>query len=237
MKAYGFIFAREGSKGIPNKNTSPLCGKPLIAHAIETGMATGRLEKVIVSTDSEQIADIAKQYGALVPFLRPAHLATDTANEWLAWQHAVQFLMDAGEDFDTFVSLPATAPLRTVSDVLRCLALFEQGDCDLVLTYANAHRSPHFNMLSVDENAFARIAVPLEKTPIRRQDAPLVYDATTVAYISCPRHILNARGLWDGKVKGVKVDTVNALDIDEPIDLEMAEFFMRKRLGDMHAKD
>ena len=85
MKIYGFVFARGGSKGVPHKNIRPLCGKPLIAYAIEAGLASGCVEKMIVSTDNEAIAKVAQEYGAEVPFLRPAELAADNSPEWLAF--------------------------------------------------------------------------------------------------------------------------------------------------------
>ena len=89
MKIYGFVFARGGSKGVPHKNIRPLCGKPLIAYAIEAGLASGCVEKMIVSTDNEAIAKVAQEYGAEVPFLRPAELAADNSPECLATRRSL----------------------------------------------------------------------------------------------------------------------------------------------------
>ena len=89
MKTVAYIFAREGSKGLPGKNLRPLCGKPLIAWSIEHALAVKRIDQVIVSTDSEEIAKIAAKFGADVPFMRPKELAQDHTPEWLAWQHAL----------------------------------------------------------------------------------------------------------------------------------------------------
>src|SRR5687767_5970077 len=88
----GFIFARGGSKGIPRKNIRLLGGKPLIAYSIEAARASRFIERVIVSTDDPEIAKVAQQYGAEIPFIRPAELAQDNSPEWLAWQHAVRSL-------------------------------------------------------------------------------------------------------------------------------------------------
>ena len=114
MNITGFIFARGGSKGVPRKNVRSLCGKPLIAHAIDAALGSRFIQRVVVSTDDPEIADVARRYGADVPFLRPAELATDTAAEWLCWRHAIQFVnAEAGRlPLDLFVSVPATAPLR-----------------------------------------------------------------------------------------------------------------------------
>ena len=230
MKAYGFIFARGGSKGLPGKNIKPLCGKPLIAHSIEAGLASKCLEKIIVSTDSEEIASAARQYRAEVPFMRPAELAADTSPEWLAWRHAVNYMFDSGDKFDVMVSIPATAPLRLPSDINRCVEVFLGGDCDVVITCAEAHRNPHFNMISLDEKNGAHVAFPLDPPPARRQDVPGYYDVTTVAYVTSPEYVLSHDSIWGGRVKAVAVDKINAVDIDDMTDFEIAEFFMRKRL-------
>lgn len=230
MKSYGFIFARGGSKGVPKKNIKLLCGKPLIAYAIEAGLQSGILEKIIVSTDSEEIAAVAREYGAQTPFLRPAELASDTAAEMLAWRHAVSFLAEHGETFDTFVSIPATAPLRTPEDVRRCVAVFEQGDCDFVITCAKANHYPPFNIITLDAGGYADISMRLDPPPVRRQDVPRYFVITPVAYVTTPRYIENNLSLWNGRVKAVEVSRDRAIDIDEALDFEMAEFFMKKRL-------
>src|SRR5437764_323228 len=92
VRAIAFIFARGGSKGVPGKNIKPLGGKPLIAHAIDVARATPGIETVIVSTDDPAIADVARRFGAEVPFVRPAELAQDKSSEWLAWRHAIEWV-------------------------------------------------------------------------------------------------------------------------------------------------
>ena len=229
MKTYGFIFARGGSKGLPGKNIKLLCGKPLLAHAIEVGLASRCLEKIIVSTNNEEIARVARQYGAEVPFMRPAELAEDTSPEFLAWRHAINFMFDIGDKFDVMVSIPATAPLRQPSDISRCVEMFGRGDCDMVITCTESHRNPHFNMVSLDENSCAHVAFPLSPPPTRRQDAPQYYDMTTVAYVTSPEYVLSDNAA-NKRIKAVIVDKINAIDIDDMTDFEIAELFMRKRL-------
>ena len=92
MNAVGFIFARGGSKGLPGKNIRPLAGKPLIAWAIDCAKSVQRIRRIIVSTDSDEIANVALKYGAEVPFMRPADLAEDNSSEWMAWIHALNYL-------------------------------------------------------------------------------------------------------------------------------------------------
>lgn len=229
MKRYGFVFARSGSKGVPGKNIRMLEGKPLLAHAIEAGLATGLLNDIVVSTDSAEIASVAREYGARTPFLRPTELARDDSSEWLAWQHAVSWLHEHGEPFDVFVSLPATAPLRTPNDVMTCIRMFEEGGCDLVVTCTPAQRHPMFNMYRVDNTGYAHIYVPTDPPIIRRQDAPPAFDGTTMVYVSSPHYILEQSSLWAGKVKAVAFPRERALDIDDELDFRIAEMLLSER--------
>jgi len=224
MRRYGFIFARGGSKGIPGKNIRPLGGIPLIGHAIKAGQDSGLLDRIIVSTDDEAIADTARQLGAEVPFMRPAELAQDTSPEWLAWRHAV----DAVDDFDLFVSLPCTAPMRNGDDVRRCIETFEAGNCDVVITAREAERHPSFNMITVDDAGYAAIAMPSDTDIVRRQDAPTVFDMTTVCYVTTPDFIRQNNGVFQGKVKMVKIPPERAVDIDTELDFDFAEFLMER---------
>lgn len=224
MKIFGFIFARGGSKGVPGKNIKPLGGTPLIGHAINAARECGMIDRIFVSTDDEEIARVAKECGAEVPFIRPAELAQDASPEWLAWRHAVENV----EDFDVFVSLPCTSPLRNGNDVKRCIDLYLEGDCDMVVTMREAERHPSFNMVTLDENGYANIAMPLDNTITRRQDAPKIYDMTTVAYVSNPDFIMNHTGVFHGRVKAVEVPAERAVDIDTELDFAFAEFLMER---------
>lgn len=226
-----FIFARGGSKGLPGKNIKPLAGKPLIAHAIATARACPRLETVIVSTDDPAIAAVAREHGAEVPFMRPAHLAQDNSPEWLAWQHAIDWFQRERGDFDSFVSLPPTSPFRAVADVEACLdRLHDQPDTDIVITVRAAERSPWFNMVRLDPDGIARLVIAPNQGIARRQDAPPVYDITTVAYVARPAFVLSADRLFAGRVRTVQVPPERALDIDTPWDFRLAECIARWNL-------
>ncbi|MGX9365351.1 acylneuraminate cytidylyltransferase family protein [Desulfoplanes sp. PS50] len=224
LKTWGFIFARGGSKGVPGKNIKSLAGKPLIAHAIETGLKSGVLERIIVSTDDQRIADVALEYGAEVPFLRPRELAGDTSAEWDAWRHAISSL----PPFDVFVSLPATAPLRAPEDIVACIEMYKQNSCDAVITCRPAARHPSFNMISLDNENKASLLMPLSENVFRRQDAPAAYDMTTVAYVVDPEFIMSKRSLFEGVVRAVVIPEERALDIDTPLDFKFAEFLIAR---------
>ena len=224
-----FIFARGGSKGVPRKNLRMLGGKPLIAHSIECAIACPSLGKVTVSTEDAEIADISKAWGADVPFMRPADLATDTASEWDAWRHAIAWFAGKDDPFDIFVSLPATSPLREVSDVEACLAkLLNNPEADAVIAVKEAERSPFFNMVKLDEHGYASL-VSSGLTVQRRQDAPKVFDITTVAYAVRTKFIMNSKGLIPSKLLTVMVPPERALDIDVPYDFLLAELLVDHR--------
>jgi CMP-N-acetylneuraminic acid synthetase len=228
MRTFAFIFARGGSKGVPGKNIKEICGKPLIAYPIEIAKEIESIEKIFVSTEDDNIATVAKEFGAdIIP--RPHDLAQDDSPEWLAWQHAVKWLEEKGESFDIFVSLPTTSPLRNKKDITQCLATLDDKT-DIVVGVSEATRSPYFNMVRKDYNGFLKVFLEDDNKYTRRQETPAIYDMTTVAYVSRSEFIRNATGIFDGKVKGVNIPSERALDIDTELDFEIAEFLMDKVL-------
>lgn len=230
MKVVALICARGGSKGLPGKNIRPLAGQPLIAWAIVQARAVKRIGRVIVSTDSEEIAAAAREAGAEVPFLRPAELAQDNSPEWLVWRHALNYLMESDGAYpDALIVVPATAPLRAVEDLERCLDEYEKGGADMVITVTDAHRSPYFNMVKVHEDGTVGLVIPSEEAIFRRQDAPVVYDVTTVAYVARPGFVVTQNGVFEGSVRHVHIPAERALDIDTPLDFSIAECLMSSR--------
>ena len=228
LKTCAFIFARGGSKGLPGKNILPLAGTPLVGHAVNIAKSMSNIDLVFVSTDSEEIAKVATDYSALV-IERPARLASDTAPEWLAWQHAIDYVVSQYSEFDCFLSLPATAPLRQQQDVQKCLQRFSVGDVDAVLTVTEASRSPWFNMVKRNPDGTINLVITDDKhKPIRRQDMPICYDLTTVAYACRPKFILEASSLWDGIVTSIEVPIERAIDIDTSFDFAIARYLMEE---------
>jgi CMP-N-acetylneuraminic acid synthetase len=227
MKVVALICARGGSKGLPGKNIRLLAGKPLIAWAIDQARAVERIGRVIVSTDSEQIAAVAREAGAEVPFLRPAELAQDSSPEWLVWRHALNYLKESDGTYpDALIVIPATAPLRAVSDLEHCLEEYEKGGADVVITVTDAHRSPYFNMVKLLPDGAVSLVIPPEDSITRRQDAPVVYDMTTVAYVAMPEFVMTRNGTFEGRVRHVHVPAERALDIDTLLDFRIAECLM-----------
>lgn len=225
-----FIFARGGSKGLPGKNLMELGGIPLIGHSIQIGLSCPKIDRVILSTDDPEIAEVAKSLGAEIPFLRPPELATDDAPEWLAWRHALDFMNTANPDkpVSTFISLPCTAPLRSVGDVNACIERFEIGDVDSVITISEAQRNPFFNMVKMGKNGQVEIAVKSSDIIFRRQDAPELFDITTIAYVCAPDFIQNSEGLFSGKVGAVMVPRERSIDIDTQLDFDIATYLINR---------
>lgn len=227
MKVVALICARGGSKGLRGKNIRPLAGRPLITWAIQQALGVDRVGRVIVSTDSQEIATVAREVGAEVPFLRPAELATDDSPEWLVWRHAIDYLRKSdGSAPDALLVVPPTAPLREVSDLDRCLDAFENTGADVVITVTDAHRSPYFNMVTVQPDGAVRVVIPPNAIIARRQEAPAVYDMTTVAYVAKPSFVTERNGVFDGRVASVHIPPERAIDIDSLLDFRIAECLM-----------
>ena len=230
MNTVAIIFARGGSKGLPGKNIRPLAGKPLIAWSIEQARSVSRIDRVIVSTDSDEIAAVALQYGAEVPFIRPKELAQDNSPEWLAWRHALTYLSETmGNMPNIMVSVPPTAPLRLSVDIENCLDAFEKGGIDIVISVTDAHRSPYFNMVKTKKDGTVELVNPPRSVVARRQDVPLVYDITTVCYVAKPTFVMTHNTIFEGQVKAVHVPIERAIDIDTLLDFHIAESLLTLR--------
>ena len=226
MRNFAFIFARGGSKGLPGKNIKPLAGKPLLQYSIDTALASDLIEQVFVSTDDQAIAQVAIEGGAIL-IERPAELATDQSPEWLSWRHAVEWATEHYGSFDGFVSLPATSPLRSQEDVEAAILKRQAETADICIAVTPASRSPYFNMVKYNEAGFVELVNQPEGEVSRRQDAPKVFDITTVVYATTPQFVLNNYGLFSGKVASIEVPKARAVDIDDIYDFRLAEAIIK----------
>lgn len=227
-----FIFARGGSKGLPGKNIREIAGRPLICWSIDAARDSGRFSRIIVSTDSPEIADVARGCGAEVPYLRPSHLAEDSSPEVESWRHAIsEYREIVGHLPPLFVSLPTTSPTRSVADVHAALDLAFDRSPDLVVAVTPSHRSPFFNVLVEDGDHLRLFDSSVKVT--RRQDAPSTWDLTTVIYVARPEHVLTCDRLLDGTTMGVVVPKERAVDIDDEWDFALAEAILARRSNQM----
>ena len=219
-KTYCFIFARAGSKGLPNKNVRLLAGKPLLSYPIHLAKTLPFIEKIFVSTDSSDAMDIAKKNDVIV-IPRPEELASDNANEFGAWKHAIKWVIDNVGHFDNFVSLPCTAPLRTKTSVSQCFETFNHKN-SFVVSVTRTKYNPFFNLVKRDkQDSSINLLSPSKIT--RRQDAPEIFCITPIAYIAKQEEIMQRKNFWDGKIVGVEVPSDIATDIDDLNDFLLAE--------------
>lgn len=225
----GTICARGGSKGVSRKNIRPLHGKPLIYYTIECARSCPELDRTVISTDDEEFAQIAREYGAEVPFMRPAHLAQDTSSKWDVFRHVVETLeAQDNRRVDILVDLDTGVPLRKPEDITECIhTMLADDEVDVVVTAYVPDRNPYFNMVEVNAEGYARVSKPMEKAITRRQDAPQVYGLSPAAY-AIRRDALWKYDHWaHSKMKICLMPHERAVDIDTELDFRFVEFLMK----------
>lgn len=238
MKILCVISARGGSQGVPGKNVRPMLGRPLIARAIDCARAAPEIEFVDVSTDSPQIADVARTAGARVAFMRPEHLARSDSGKFQVWQHALDACEQAyGQRYDLYVDLDCTNPLIETSDVSASIARFrglraEGRAVDAVFTVAAARRNPYFNLVEPDASGALRMSKSMGPTVLSRQKAPPVYEHVAGVYVLDTAYLRRASHLLDGQAFGYEVPDHKAMDVDSELDFELIEFLLRRREAD-----
>ena len=224
------IFARGGSKGVPNKNLRIVAGKSLLQRAVEHALSIKDVTDVYCSTDSSQIADEALKYGALVPWLRPSELAQDTSKEWDSWCHLVKWL-NAKEIYPTYlVTVPTVSPLRSLEDLNACVDLALSSKADVVMAVSEANRNPWFNIVTINQETKQVRLVNEPKTKIyNRQAAPVVYDVSTVTFVIKCEFLLKSRSIYDGETRALVLPRSHCIDIDTEDDIEYADYLLKKR--------
>ena len=223
------ICARGGSKGVKNKNIKELNDKPLIAYTIEQAKASGLFDHIVISTDSDDIARVAKVYGAEVFFKRSPEMASDTAGKLDVIKDA--FMRSESyyqKQYDYLVDLDATAPLRSVEDIKNSFAQFLKENNDNLITAMPSRRSPYFNLVEVSNNGKVTLSKKLDNSIVRRQDAPKSYDMNASIYIWKRDIILNEKTLFLDKTGLYVMPEERSIDIDTELDFEFVEFLMRK---------
>ena len=215
---------------MPNKNLRELHGRPLMAYTIEQALESGLFAHVVVSTDSEEIAETAKTFGAEAWFLRPAELAADEAPKLPAIRHA---LLEAeqhyGQEFDVLVDLDATSPLRIVEDIIRAFEQFIAEKADILITGCLARKNPYFNMVERVDDRIQKVK-QLDKPPVRRQDAPKVYDMNASIYIWKREALLGYDTLFVDKTSLYVMPEERSVDIDTELDWDFVEFIIKNRI-------
>ena len=225
------IGARGGSQGLPGKNIKDLLGKPLIAWTIETALKTPEIDKVIVSTDSKEIASIARDFGAETPFERPEFLSGPEVGKFDVWKHALESSEKYyNEEYDLFVDLDCTNPLRDSADISNTIKQLRDSvarGVDTVFTICEARKNPYFNMVEKSNDGSLHMSKTLGPTVIRRQSAPLVYEHVASIYAMLPKHIKTKNHLLSGHAEGYDIGFEKSFDVDSDFDFKLVEYFMK----------
>ena len=224
----GIVPARAGSKGLPRKNIAPLCGKPLIAWSIEAGLRSQYIDLVIVSTDSNKIAGIAAEYGASVPFIRPAELATDETPTIDVVIHALEYLNNQRKQrFDYTVLLEPTSPLRDEADIDRAIKQLVDnvGASSLVGISRTEAQNPAF-LVCLSENNFLIGLDQSEIKPVRRQEIRDVYFLEGSIYVSDTKTLIARKTFCHQETLGCIFPKWKSLEVDDLEDLLMVEALM-----------
>ncbi len=225
LRVVGIITARGGSKGVPRKNLAQLSGRSLLSYTAQSALSAGRLSRVIVSTDDQEIADEAGRCGLDVPFRRPSELAMDNTPTLPVLQHAVRWLEEHDDDaYDAVCLLQPTHPFRRGEDIDRCIELLQDSGADAVVTIARVpdEYNPHWTYF-MDSGGRLNLSTG-ETAPIpRRQDLPPAYHREGSVYVTRRDVLINDNSLYGQRLMGLLVDADERVNIDSPADLEQAK--------------
>lgn len=230
--ALAVIPARGGSKGLPGKNIRPLCGKPLIAWTIEQALQSGVFDTVAVSTDSEEIANIAASYGAAVPFLRPAELATDTATSVDAVLHALDFYREQEQTFEYVALLEPTSPLRKQGQLKEMMdALVAANDAEALVSVGEVHMEHPYIVKSINEQGYLVPFVSESTRVTRRQDLLKAFFPYGVIYALKVECLRREKTFYPAKTIPFFIERWQNYEIDDFWDFVCIEAIFEKQKG------
>ncbi|MBR2762578.1 MAG: acylneuraminate cytidylyltransferase family protein [Solobacterium sp.] len=228
MKNIAVIPARSGSKGLPNKNIRLLAGKPLLVYSVEAARASGLFDTVMVSTDSEEYAEIARSAGAEVPFLRSEEMSSDHAGSWEAVEEVLDNYRRLGKEFDTVTLLQPTSPLRTAEDIRNAFAIMEEKNANAVITVCETEHSPlQCDVLPKDHCMDQFVSKSARDQ--RRQDMDTYYRVNGAVYLVKTEYLLEDHDICRNQSYALVMDRRRSVDIDDEIDFKLAEVLLADR--------
>jgi CMP-N-acetylneuraminic acid synthetase len=223
------IPARGGSKSVPNKNITPVGGKPLIAWTIEAALACPAVDRVLVTTDSPSISSVAAACGADVPFLRPDFLAGDAAPSIDAVLHALEWVAEHEKYYpDIVVALQPTSPLRTAADIASAIGLARDSDVQSVVSLTEAAQHPHW-MNVIDGSGYVRDFLPGVAAAACRQDLPVVYAQNGAISLARRLPLLEYRTWFMPRTRGYIMPVDRSIDVDTEWDLRLADLILKNQ--------
>ncbi|WP_143315073.1 acylneuraminate cytidylyltransferase family protein [Clostridium sp. HBUAS56017] len=224
-KILAIIPARSGSKGLRNKNIKLLNGKPLMAYTIEAAKKSNIFDKIVVSTDSEEYADIAKSYGASIPFIRPQFLSGDEVSTEDVIVNLLSYYESIGEKFQYFMLLQPTSPLRSSKDILKSLELLMEKSADAVISVCQCDYSPLLMTKLDGDTRLDGFLKGIKK--VRRQDLELYYRINGAIYLCNVKYYLRYRDFYKQNCFAYKMDKYNSIDIDDIYQFKLAELLLK----------
>ncbi len=225
------ILARGGSKGVKNKNIKLMNGLPLIAHSIIQAQKTNLFSSIIVSSDSDDILNIARDFKVDHLIKRPHELADDNAPKIPAIQHAVlETEKKINTKFDYIIDLDPTSPLRNVEDIINAFNMLLNENATNIITACPSRKSPYFNMVKINNENVATLPIQLDQNIFRRQDSPKVYDMNASIYIWSSESLFRSKNLWQERTKLYVMPEERSIDIDTELDFEIVDLLLRKKI-------
>lgn len=222
------ICIRGGSKGVPKKNIRMVNGHPLLFYTIDCARKASGLDDLVVSSDSDEMLEIAQQLGVEKVIKRPDHLASDTASKWDVFIHLVEaYEAQTGNTVDYLVDLDVTVPLRKPEHIEGAIKMMLDNDTDVVITGYEPERNPYFNMMELSDGKYATMVKKTEKPIVRRQDAPVVYSLTPAVYVVKKAALYQFKHWSEARCMIYEIPRQNAVDIDTEFDLRLVEFLMQ----------
>lgn len=224
------ICIRGGSKGVPKKNIRMVNGNPLLFYTIDCAQKAKGLDDLVISSDSDEMLQIAQQLGAKTIIKRPEHLASDTASKWDVFIHLIEeYEAKTGKTVDYLVDLDVTVPLRKPEHIEGAIQMMLNNDTDVVITGYEPERNPYFNMMELSDGKYATMVKNTAQPIVRRQDAPKVYSLTPAVYVMRKEALYQYKHWSEARCMIYEIPRENAVDIDTEFDLKLVEFLMQNR--------
>lgn len=220
------ITARSGSKGLADKNIKELCGKPLLAYSVECALQSGQFEKVFVSTDSPQYAEIAEKFGADASFLRSRENSGDTAGSWDVVREVIHRFEEKGDFFERIMLLQPTSPLRNASDIRNSFSLMQEKSANAVVSVCEMEHSPLWSNTIGDDLCMDNFRRE-NYCDLRRQDLPVYYRLNGALYL-VTREELERPVMLRDKCYAYIMPAERSIDIDTAFDFRIAECYMQE---------
>jgi len=222
----GLIPARGGSKGLPRKNIKPLLGKPLIAWTIEKALTSKYLDRVIVSTDDKEIAEISKKYGAEVPFIRPKELAMDNAKGIDVVLHAIDWIKKSDKQYDLLMLLQPTSPLRRSEDIDKAIEYLFFKEAKAIVSVCEVDHHPLWAN-TLPEDGCMKDFIRQEIMNKNRQELPVFYRLNGAIYLAYFDYVKQCKCFMGKETFAYIMPRERSIDIDNEVDLKLVENFIK----------